>query len=63
VYSARERELDIFRSRSIRNATETAACLLTVIIGSAFCIIAPLVLVGAVLAFILNWISLRYRIL
>jgi Flp pilus assembly protein TadB len=37
--------------------------LFLVVIGSGLCIIAPLVLILAVVAFILTWLSLRYRVL
>lgn len=37
--------------------------LLIVVIGSGLCIIAPLVLILAVVAFAFTWLSLRYRVL
>lgn len=63
IFSEREKEFNLFRSRSLRNASEMGNDLLLVVIASAFCIISPLVLVLGVLAFILTWLSLRYRVL
>ena len=63
VFSERDKVFNIFRTRSIRNATEMGHFLFILVIGSGLCIIAPLVLILAVLAFAFTWLSLRYRVL